>query len=569
MRKTSLLKIILFAVAIAANVDYLLFILNPAHAGNLGFFILTGIADTIAIVIFLSTWVTALYFELFKQRYYKEIEELRQRGSYLLREKVAVLVPVVNEDLGIVRNTLESLLALNGEKEIYLLDDGRKDATKELAYQMGVRYITRQDNRFFKAGNLNNGLRFVSEEFVIVVDADFALHPDFIQRTLPLFHDPKIAAVQTPQIYSNEETLFAKGSKYLQNLFYAYLQPGRNLIDSSFCVGTNVIYRRRALEQVGGISEISHSEDIFTTLKFLEKGYKIFYLNKQLAVGLAPTTLVSFYNQQFRWARGGLTMMFRHNTLLNRRLQIEQRLQFFLSNFFYLSGFSGIVYLISPLVAVLFSIQPISSAYFGEWLPKYAFFFCSNFIFFLILVKKNRAQSLLLGMYSFVPYICALLSVILGFQHFNWNPTNARAKGTITLLLSPYIVYLVVSLATGYFLLSGALNFNPGLIGYYFWLAIDFIIAATLVANAYRSKSPVSAPVFEGPLDQTDAMPAVHGMFGDLASIYEAITTQRLGKDAVIHNTTARVPVTRLRNFREVEEIPTMKARSLSRNGRG
>ena len=55
MRKTSLLKIILFAMAIAANLDYLLFILNPAHADNPGFFILTGVADTIAIVIFLST----------------------------------------------------------------------------------------------------------------------------------------------------------------------------------------------------------------------------------------------------------------------------------------------------------------------------------------------------------------------------------------------------------------------------------------------------------------------------------------------------------------------------------
>lgn len=325
MRKTSLIKLTLFAVAIFANIDYLVFILNPVHADNLGFFIVTGIADTLAIVIFVSTWATALYFELFKPRYYREIAELRLKGSYLLGEKVAVLVPVVSEDLAIVKNTIECLLALNGNKEIYLLDDGKKQATKEFADQMGIRYITRPDNRFFKAGNLNHGLSFVSEEFVIVVDADFALHPDFIRRTLPLFHNPKIAAVQTPQIYSNEETLFAKGSKYLQNIFYTYLQPGRNLVDSSFCVGTNVIYRKKALEEVGGIAEVSHSEDVFTTLKFLEHGSKVFFLNEPLAVGLAPTTLISFYNQQFRWARGGFTMMLKHSTLLNKRLQPEQR----------------------------------------------------------------------------------------------------------------------------------------------------------------------------------------------------------------------------------------------------
>src|SRR2546430_4940319 len=126
MRKTSLIKVALFAIALFANINYLLFILNPAHADNLGFFIVTGIADTIAIVIFVSTWATALYFELFKQRYYREIDELRQKGSYLLCNKVAVLVPIVNEDLAIVKNTIESLQALNGQKEIYLLDDGRK-----------------------------------------------------------------------------------------------------------------------------------------------------------------------------------------------------------------------------------------------------------------------------------------------------------------------------------------------------------------------------------------------------------------------------------------------------------
>src|SRR5438045_5705359 len=90
MRKTSLIKLTLFAIALFANINYLVFILNPVHADNLGFFIITGIADTIAIVIFVSTWATALYFELSKPRYHREIAELRQKGSYLLRRKVEI-----------------------------------------------------------------------------------------------------------------------------------------------------------------------------------------------------------------------------------------------------------------------------------------------------------------------------------------------------------------------------------------------------------------------------------------------------------------------------------------------
>ena len=498
MRKTSLIKVALFAIALFANINYLLFILNPAHADNLGFFIMTGIADTIAIVIFVSTWATALYFELSKARYYREIAELRQKGSYLLRRKVAVLVTVVNEDLSIVRNTLESAKALIGEKEIYLLDDGRKPATQALAAQLGVRYITRENNAFFKAGNLNNALRHhVAEDFVLVVDADFALHPDFIQRTLPLFHDPRIAAVQTPQVYSNEETIFAKGSKYFQNLFYTYLQPGKHLLNSAFCVGTNVIFRKKALAEVGGIAELEHSEDIFTTINLLEHGYKVSFLNEQLAVGLSPTSLISFYTQQYRWARGGLLMLLKHNTLFNRRLHPEQRLQFFLSNFYYLSGISVIIYLLSPLLAILLNVKPLSDASFWQWLPTYALFFCTDFLFFLAFTRKHRLQSVMLGMFSFVPYMNAFSSEFLGWRKFKWKTTNSRSKGIITKLLFPYIIYVVFSVAIGYFLATGILSYNPGLILYYAWLAIDVIIVAIFLLHAYAETSKVAIPVLE------------------------------------------------------------------------
>jgi cellulose synthase/poly-beta-1,6-N-acetylglucosamine synthase-like glycosyltransferase len=61
---------------------------------------------------------------------------------------------------------------LRGSKQIYLLDDGRRPAAHELAAEMNIRYITRQGNEFFKAGNLNNALCSISEDFVVVVDAE-------------------------------------------------------------------------------------------------------------------------------------------------------------------------------------------------------------------------------------------------------------------------------------------------------------------------------------------------------------------------------------------------------------
>ncbi len=504
MRKTSLIKVVLFVIAILANLNYLIFIFNPAHADNLGFFVLTGLADTIAIAIFVSTWATALFYELSKSRYQHEMAELRSVGNHLLHQRVAVLITVVNEDTSIVRNTLQSAKNLIGEKAVYLLDDGKKEATQRLAGELGVRYITRATNAGYKAGNINNALRnHVPEPFFIVVDADFALHPEFIQRTLPLFADPRVAAVQTPQVYSNEETLFSRGCKHLQDIFYTYLQPGKHLLGSAFCVGTNVIFRTRALWEVGGLAEM-HSEDIFTTINLLERGYKVSFLNEQLAVGLSPTTLISFYTQQNRWARGGFLMMLKHNTLFNRKLNIEQRLQFFISNFFYLSGISVLIYLISPLIAIFLNVKPLSDAYQSQWLAAYAPFFVTNFGFATVLLKKHRISSLLLGIFTFVPYLDALRSTLLSVRQFKWRVTNARSKGLITKLLAPYIIFLCIAVAIGYFLATGILVYNPDLILYYGWLAIDIIVVAAFIIHGYTATSKTTLPVLAGNLEETE-----------------------------------------------------------------
>src|SRR5258708_27740591 len=106
--KTSLLRVGMFALALFANLDYLIFIVNPLHADNLGMFVITAVADTIAIVIFTSTWIFALYFELFKQRYYREIDELRASGQYLRHRRVGAFVPLINEDRTLIPKTVAS-----------------------------------------------------------------------------------------------------------------------------------------------------------------------------------------------------------------------------------------------------------------------------------------------------------------------------------------------------------------------------------------------------------------------------------------------------------------------------
>src|SRR5258708_10065545 len=124
--KTSLLRVGMFALALFANLDYLIFIVNPLHADNLGMFVITAVADTIAIVIFTSTWIVALYFELFKQRYSGDIDELRASRQYLRHPPPRRFAPVMNGRRPLIRPTGASLPALRGQKRPYRLHQARK-----------------------------------------------------------------------------------------------------------------------------------------------------------------------------------------------------------------------------------------------------------------------------------------------------------------------------------------------------------------------------------------------------------------------------------------------------------
>jgi len=502
MRKTSLIRAGLFILAILANLIYLGFILNPAHADNLWFWLWTGLGDAIVGAIFVSTWATAFFFEVSRSRYARELTELRASGIHLVGERVAVLITVVNEDLDVVKRTIRSALTLVGEKTVYLLDDGKADATRRLAADLGVRYIRRSDHSGYKAGNVNNALRHhVREPFAIIVDADFALHPQFIERTIPLFASPRVAAVQTPQIYGNADTLFSRGCKHLQDIFYSYLQPGRHLLGSSFCVGTNVIFRVSALREVGGLREM-HSEDIFTTLALLERGYRVSFLDEALAVGLSPTTLTSFYTQQNRWALGAFLMLFRHNTLFNRKLTMAQRVQFFLSNFFYLSGLAVLVYLTSPVIAILFDIRALKAAYFSQWLWTYLLFFASNFVLATALLKKHRVSSWILSVFIFVPYLAALVSTLVHVRPFRWRVTNARSKGLIAKLLAPHLVLIGAALAIVCLLATHVLRVHRALGMYYVWLGVEVLLVVPFMAHGFAAASK-DTPNVDAPIDET------------------------------------------------------------------
>jgi len=163
-----------------------------------------------------------------------------------------------------------------------------------------------------KAGNINNALFNESTsgdfEFIMLLDADQQPHRDFLQRTLPYFFSEgghNIAFIQTPQFFNNifpaDDPL---GHRNME--FYGPVMECRGHHGAAPFVGTNAIFARAKLCEVGGIMYNSVTEDMYTGMKLHGQGYKSLYHNEVLAVGSAPVDLKETLEQRKRWAQGAV-----------------------------------------------------------------------------------------------------------------------------------------------------------------------------------------------------------------------------------------------------------------------
>jgi cellulose synthase (UDP-forming) len=166
---------------------------------------------------------------------------------------------------------------------VVVLDDGRRQAVREMAREEGVDYLTRPGNVGYKAGNLRNGLEHTDGDFVVICDADTRPLPGLLDETLGYFRDPAVAWVQTPQWFYDidpgtplPEWLatsarlgragralgraaeavvgpLAVGADPLAanpQAFYDLVQRCRNWCNASFCCGAGSIHRREAVMEV-------------------------------------------------------------------------------------------------------------------------------------------------------------------------------------------------------------------------------------------------------------------------------------------------------------------------------
>ena len=281
---------------------------------------------------------------------------------------VDVFIPTYNEPLDVLERTIIGARALDypaDKLNVYVLDDQRRDWLKAYCEEKNAIHVSRGDNKHAKAGNMNNGLKVSSGEFIAVFDADFVPYRQFLRRTLPFFCDESIGIVQTPQHFFNVDPVQSNlGLENIwpdeQRLFFDEIAPSRDGWDVSFCCGSCSISRRKAIDAIGGFPTESITEDLLTTLSMLNKGYKTRYLNERLSMGLAAENLTGYFVQRERWCQGGIQTLYLYNgPLRGPGLTLFQRIMFL-----------PISWLVQYLVRFMILLVPIVYLWFGL-LPLY------------------------------------------------------------------------------------------------------------------------------------------------------------------------------------------------------
>ncbi|MHB0878778.1 MAG: cellulose synthase family protein [Anaerolineae bacterium] len=272
--------------------------------------------------------------------------------------RVTVQLPLYNERW-VVARLINAVAALDYPRqllEVQVLDDST-DSTTSIAASLVERWrrrglditlLHRGERPGYKAGALAAALPQARGEFVAIFDADFLPPRDWLKRVVPHFRgDPRLGFVQTRWGHLNgayspvtrAQALALDGHFIIEQ---TARQRGGLLMNFN---GTAGIWRRACVEECGGWSARTLSEDLDLSYRAQLQGWHCLYLPDVVAPAELPPTVSSFKRQQRRWATGSVQCL-RHLVvpLLRSGTTFWQKLE----GVVHLSG-----YLCHPLMLVL------------------------------------------------------------------------------------------------------------------------------------------------------------------------------------------------------------------------
>ncbi len=288
---------------------------------------------------------------------------------------VTVQLPTYNERQ-VIDRAIDAVATLDYPRDrlqIQILDDST-DETTHLARQraalhrsegLDIQVLRRSDRQGFKAGALAWGLRQARGDYVAIFDADFRPRPDFLLRTVPYFLDrPDLGLVQTRWSHLNADySPFTRAQAMAFDGHFVVEQTARDrsglLMNFN---GTAGVWRKRCIEESGGWTAQTLSEDLDLSYRAQLDGWETLYLPSVDAPAELPPQMAAFKRQQARWTQGSIQTLRKLIAPIvhSRRLTVVQKGMALLHLSGYLAHTLMVLLLVVTLPMLLLGVEPPS-----------------------------------------------------------------------------------------------------------------------------------------------------------------------------------------------------------------
>lgn len=233
---------------------------------------------------------------------------------------VTVLIPAYNE-AGYIGPCIDSVLASDypdGKLRVVVIDDGSSDDTlTEARGRAGDRVTVLRKSNGGKHSALNYGLRHTESALVMGIDGDSIVAPDAVKNLIETYESrPEACAIAGNIRVRNRDNTITRiqALEYIVsiNMFRRALDVVGLVKVVPGCLG---LFERSMIEQLGGFSGDTVTEDFDMTMELLKSGRGVHYSSEAVSYTEAPTSVRDLYRQRLRWFRGTVQTLSKHREI--------------------------------------------------------------------------------------------------------------------------------------------------------------------------------------------------------------------------------------------------------------
>ncbi len=225
---------------------------------------------------------------------------------------VTILKPVC----GLEKNLRENLRSACDQdypefQVIFSVQDPRDPALpileeirREYPESVGVVVQTKTAGPNGKVNNLLGALEHARHEFLVISDSDVHLRPDYLRTVIAPLSDPDVAFVCTLYRAAPARRWFEKlelltlNADFIPSVIFAYVSGA-----SKFCLGSSVAFRRRSLEEIGGLEAVADylAEDYELGRRLLAPGKRMVLAPYFVDITVDLKNFRGWWDHQISW----------------------------------------------------------------------------------------------------------------------------------------------------------------------------------------------------------------------------------------------------------------------------